>query len=130
MTTSLRDHLNNVTNMIVEKFNEHPTKFGMTYKEHFLGSMYYGACSMVGTIVFMFHAIFPFLFQTTGSNIVAHLHEKLTLVNQHCAVEDLSDTTKENDSMEDEDEDDESDVEHPSREETDVCNNDRDSQLQ
>jgi site-specific DNA-adenine methylase len=74
---SIRDTLNDVTNRVVEKFNEHPKKFGLTYREHFLTSIYYGACSMVCTIVFVFHAIFPFLFKTTGGHIVAHILDKI-----------------------------------------------------
>jgi hypothetical protein len=77
---SIRDHLNDVTNTIVEKFNEHPKKFGLSYREHLFDSMYYGACSMACTIVFVFHAIFPFLFQTTGGNIVTHLQEMINSV--------------------------------------------------
>lgn len=60
-------------------WNRHLEEVGESYFEHarvaitFAGKMFYGAC--VCTI----HAVFPFLFERSGSSIVKDLHNEMVL---------------------------------------------------
>lgn len=51
-------------------FTEHPHSIGETYFKHLLFASQFGAKMMLGGLACFAHAIFPFLFQKTGSNIL------------------------------------------------------------
>lgn len=54
-------------------FSDHPNRFGQTYIEHMFDSLKYSFISLFCSIVFFLHAIFPFMFQFTGSDWIIYL---------------------------------------------------------
>lgn len=67
-----------VLNQITDKFQEHPKENEQSYMQHFWNSSYFSLCSLVCSVVFMLHAIFPFLFEKTGGNLVYHLEQQIS----------------------------------------------------
>ena len=51
-------------------FTEHPQSIGETYFQHFKYALIFGGYMLIGGLACIIHAIFPFLFQKTGSNIM------------------------------------------------------------
>ncbi len=49
-------------------FTEHPHSVNETYGQHFCAAFKFGAQMMIGGVACVLHAIFPFIFQQTGSN--------------------------------------------------------------
>ncbi len=61
----------------VNLFTSHPRTVGETYFEH-LGSASHFGTRMIGVgFACLAHGIFPFLFVTTGSKTIRHLHETM-----------------------------------------------------
>lgn len=58
-------------------FTDHPRSKNMTYWQHMFGSMTYFLYSFGATISFLFHSIFPFMFETRGSDLTESLYIKL-----------------------------------------------------
>jgi len=58
-------------------FTAHPRTVGETYLQHGLFACRYGAKMTWGGIAALIHAVFPFLFETTGSRITRELGETL-----------------------------------------------------
>jgi uncharacterized protein DUF6356 len=56
-------------------FTEHPASVGETYGEHFRSACKFGARMISGGVACFVHAVCPFVFVTTGSSTVRHLHE-------------------------------------------------------
>jgi len=63
--------------MFRKLFSEHPNSVGETYLQHFGVAMSFGARMVVAGLACMLHGILPFLFVTTGSSTVRHLHDKM-----------------------------------------------------
>ena len=65
---------------LLRPFASHPTSVGETYRQH----LYFAACiggRMVGGgLAYLVHALLPLLFQTTGSQAVRKVHQRL----DHC----------------------------------------------
>lgn len=55
-------------------FTEHPAQVGESYTEHMAYAGSVGLRMVLAGLACMIHGLFPFLFQTTGSNAVARLH--------------------------------------------------------
>lgn len=55
----------------------HPKSVGETYLEHMGSAATFGSRMMVAGCACMLHGIFPFLFVTTGSQTVRHLHDRM-----------------------------------------------------
>jgi hypothetical protein len=106
MSHSIREKLNLVSNTIVDKFNEHPKQNGQSYQKHFMNSMYFGLCSMVCALIFFLHAIFPFLFEKTGGNVVKHLQNYTE--HSHCSSRNNSEESEESESSIEEESEEES----------------------
>lgn len=51
-------------------FTDHPRSIGETYIQHLKFATYFGFHLTLGGIACIIHAIFPFLFKTTGSDIL------------------------------------------------------------
>jgi hypothetical protein len=51
-------------------FTEHPHSINETYFQHLKFAGLFGIRMMMGGLACMAHAIFPFLFQKTGSNLL------------------------------------------------------------
>jgi hypothetical protein len=58
-------------------FLNHPEEKGMSYVEHLKHALALGLETLTCSIVFIVHGIVPALFQTTGSNMIKNLNQKL-----------------------------------------------------
>ena len=63
-------------------FNEHLESVGESYFEHARHAASFAAAMFVGSLACLGHAIFPFLFVRTGSDVIRRLHERM-VVNRH-----------------------------------------------
>jgi hypothetical protein len=62
---------------IFRSFSEHPRSVGETYFEHLGSASFFGSRMILAGCACMLHGLFPFLFVTTGSTTVKHLHERM-----------------------------------------------------
>lgn len=51
-------------------FTKHPNSIGETYFQHLRFASQFGITMMIGGIACLIHALFPFVFEKTGSNIL------------------------------------------------------------
>ncbi len=51
-------------------FTKHPDSIGESYLQHMKFALIFGARMLVGGVACVIHAIFPFLFEKTGSNVL------------------------------------------------------------
>lgn len=51
-------------------FTEHPHTIGETYLQHLKFAFFVGLSMISGGLIFIIHAIFPFIFVKTGSSIL------------------------------------------------------------
>jgi hypothetical protein len=51
-------------------FTDHPQSMNETYWQHFACAVKFGSKMFIGGIACLIHAIFPFIFQKTGSNLL------------------------------------------------------------
>ena len=58
-------------------FVEHPETVGESYFEHFQAASGFGSRMIICGCACLLHGIFPFLFERTGSKVVAELHDKM-----------------------------------------------------
>ena len=58
-------------------FVEHPESVGETYLQHLIAACTFGLRMVLGGLACMVHGLLPFLFQRTGSNCVAELHQRM-----------------------------------------------------
>ena len=86
---SFSEKVKSVLDQVAEKFQEHPKDKGQTYLAHFWNSTYFGMCSFVCSVVFLLHAIFPFMFEKTGGNLIFHLEKQINNVRHHCTPNKL-----------------------------------------
>jgi hypothetical protein len=64
-------------------FTDHPRSIGVTYFEHMKFAALYSAKMFLGGIACLIHAIFPFVFQKTGSNFLLKImHEYISHLSQ------------------------------------------------
>ena len=63
-------------------FTEHPASVGETYLQHFRHALGFSTRMLTGGLACFVHAVFPFLFVTTGSGIIKVLHDRM-VVNRH-----------------------------------------------
>ena len=63
--------------MLRSRFTEHPASVGETYTGHMATAGRFGLGMLAGAAVCLVHAVFPFLFERTGSRIVADLHDRM-----------------------------------------------------
>ncbi len=71
-------------------FNTHPNKSGMSYFRHMLLSLKFSIMLFIASIKAFLHALFPFMFETSTSDVVAKINKKL---NSHCKKKDKDKTT-------------------------------------
>ena len=55
-------------------FLEHPESLGETYWEHCFNALAISARLFVAALVCVIHALLPFLFKTTGSDMIARMY--------------------------------------------------------
>ncbi|TQV80835.1 DUF6356 family protein [Denitrobaculum tricleocarpae] len=58
-------------------FTEHPNSVNETYGQHMVMSASFGVAMLCGAFAAMVHAVFPFLFEKTGSAIITRLHDRM-----------------------------------------------------
>ena len=58
-------------------FTSHPRAVGETYWQHLGTAMGFGSRMVAAGLACMLHGVLPFLFVTTGSQTVRHLHDKM-----------------------------------------------------
>lgn len=56
----------------------HPREIGESYAGHLRTAAGFGAVMMLGGLCVIIHAVFPFLFEQTGSRTMAKLHKRMT----------------------------------------------------
>jgi hypothetical protein len=60
-------------------FTEHPASVGETYLEHLCVAIGFAARMILGGVACFVHALFPFLFQHTGSECIEQLHDRMVV---------------------------------------------------
>ena len=63
---------------MVERFTEHPHAVGETYAEHAAQAAGFGGLMIGAGLACLVHAILPWMFETTASNLVLRLHDRMT----------------------------------------------------
>ena len=63
--------------MPMNPLTEHLREVGETYPEHLVKSAGFGISMLAGGVACLVHALFPFLFVTTGSTCISRLHSKM-----------------------------------------------------
>lgn len=58
-------------------FVNHPRENGMSYREHFHHALYQAVRMGYGAFALVVHALFPFVFRTTGSRTIKQLHQEM-----------------------------------------------------
>lgn len=69
----LKSFLKSFFILIYDLFTEHPRSVGESYLCHMLISMKMSILSLVASVIFLIHSVFPFLFKKTGCDIVVEL---------------------------------------------------------
>lgn len=59
-------------------FTQHPRSIGESYLQHMRFALTYGSKMIAGGLACIIHAIFPFLFETTGSQTAFRLTQGFT----------------------------------------------------
>lgn len=59
------------------KFTQHPASVGESYAEHFGQAMRFSGRMFIGAFCCAVHAVFPFLFEKTGSACITELHDRM-----------------------------------------------------
>jgi hypothetical protein len=59
-------------------FTEHPASVGETYFGHLLHAGCFGVRMVLAGVACLIHAVFPFLFERTGSRAIGELNERMT----------------------------------------------------
>jgi len=59
-------------------FTRHPRQVGESYAQHLVTAAGFGALMMLGGLCVIVHALFPFLFEHTGSRTMAKLHKRMS----------------------------------------------------
>ena len=58
-------------------FTSHPRSVGESYWQHMATAATFGSRMMVAGFACLLHGLLPFLFVTTGSQTVRHLHDRM-----------------------------------------------------
>jgi hypothetical protein len=66
----------------MEFLSKHLQSVGESYFQHARHAASFAAYMFVGCLACLGHAIFPFLFERTGSDIIRRLHDRM-VVNRH-----------------------------------------------
>jgi hypothetical protein len=66
-----------MSNLIDRLFAEHPRSVGETYPEHFGVALRFGLAMIAGGLACLIHALFPRLFERTGSSAIKRLYTEI-----------------------------------------------------
>lgn len=61
---------------MIELFTKHPRSVNETYFEHLMMALGFSGRMALATLVCLVHAILPFMFEKTGSKMVADLYHR------------------------------------------------------
>jgi hypothetical protein len=67
----------NFCNKISSLFTKHPKANNMTYIKHFIRAVNLSLNMGLGSTLLFIHALFPFLFESAGSNIIIKLNKEI-----------------------------------------------------
>ncbi len=62
---------------LIKLFSEHPKSIGMSYTQHFLRAMRFAIILAYASAICIIHAVLPFLFEHTASDVISSLYEKM-----------------------------------------------------
>ena len=62
---------------LMNPLTEHLTEVGETYTQHLVKAVGFGIAMVAGGLACLVHALFPFLFVTTGSMCIRRLHRRM-----------------------------------------------------
>lgn len=62
---------------ILLRFTRHPHSIGETYAEHFATAARFALAMITGGLACLVHAVFPALFERTGSGAVKRLYSEM-----------------------------------------------------
>ena len=62
---------------LMNPLTEHLTEVGETYPRHFMKAVGFGIAMVAAGLACLVHALFPFLFVTTGSTCIRRLHRRM-----------------------------------------------------
>lgn len=65
--------------ILKQLLTDHPASVGETYLEHAIHAIGFGAALLSGAMACFLHALVPAICTTTGSRIVARLHDRMIL---------------------------------------------------
>jgi hypothetical protein len=60
-----------------QRFTQHPTAVGESYLQHFAKASGFGLHMIAAGLACVIHAVFPFLFQHTGSDVIRNLNQAM-----------------------------------------------------
>lgn len=60
---------------MLDLFTKHPNSVGENYFQHLASALTFAVTMLVGVVVCIVHAVLPFLFEKTGSQIIQRLHD-------------------------------------------------------
>ena len=63
----------------MNRFTEHLDDVGETYVEHLSHASGFGVAMLVGGVACLLHAVLPFAFETTGSDTIRRLHDRMVV---------------------------------------------------
>jgi hypothetical protein len=69
-------------------FTDHPKSVGETYVEHFRAAISFAVRLLAGGAACLVHAVFPFLFKSTGSGFVRELHGRMVINRSRVVAHD------------------------------------------
>ena len=72
------DEISKFMTRILNYFVRHLDEQNMSYKEHFYRASSLSLKMVAGSILLLIHAVFPFLFERSGSLIIAHLYNEVS----------------------------------------------------
>ncbi len=62
---------------LMNPLTEHLTEVGETYTQHLVKAAGFGIAMVAAGLACLVHALFPFLFVTTGSSCIRRLHRRM-----------------------------------------------------
>ena len=68
-------------------FTAHPATVGESWGEHFVAAMGFSLSLFRAAMVCAIHAVFPFLFEKTGSQCIADLHRRMVTHRESRAID-------------------------------------------
>ena len=75
---------------MLRTFVKHPHAVGESYGEHFVMAGTFGLRMVFAGLACFVHAIFPFLFEHTGSRCIGELHRHMTARRSRSVLPDVS----------------------------------------